>query len=155
MAKIDNQSVSKALENQGVKPENTANRQNKINKLVIGQAKGRMEVQGKEPGFHYAWINDYNLDEYLDMGFEHVTHSVKVGTKRIGAAAATSGDMAVFMPAGAGVTAYLLRIPQEFYDAAMKQYHKRVDESEESIRAQISNKGLQGTLEIARKPQSE
>lgn len=154
MAKVTN-NVIKALENEGVKPENTANRSNRTTRVPIGTARGRLEIHGKEPGFHYAIINDYNVDEALDQGFEFVTHNVKVGTRRIGVGKREDGSAAVWVPVGAGVTGYLMRIPQEFYDEDMKRYHKEiVDASEEGIRRQSDNNGLQGTVEIARKPQT-
>ena len=155
MAKV-NDGVIKALENEGSRPENTANKQNRAIRVPIGTARGRQEVNGKEPGFHYVWINDYNIDEAQDQGFEFVTHTVKVGTRRIGVGKREDGSMAVWMPVGAGVTGYLMRIPQEFYDEDMKKYHKTVvDATEDGIRRQSVNNGLQGTVEIARKPQSE
>lgn len=155
MAKV-NDGVIKALENEGSKPENTANRSNKTTRVPIGTARGRLEINGKEPGFHYAIINDYNVDEALDQGFEFVSHGVKVGTRRIGVGKREDGSAAVWVPVGAGVTGYLMRIPQEIYDEDMKKYHKNiVDGTEEGIRRQSVNNGLQGTIEIARKPQSE
>lgn len=151
MAKV-NDGVIKALENEGSKPENTANRSNKTTRVPIGTARGRLEITGKEPGFHYAIINDYNLDEAQDQGFEFVTHNVKVGTRRIGVGKREDGSSAVWVPVGAGVTGYLMRIPQELYDEDMARYHKEVvDPTEEGIRRQSVNNGLQGTVEIARK----
>lgn len=149
MAKTED--IKKQLELQGDKPENSANKQNRVQRVPIGQPRGRMTVEGKEPGFHYAWKHADMVDDALDQGFEFVTHNVKVGMRRIGAAKREDGSMAVAIPVGAGVTAYLMRIPQEYYDADMKEYHKSIDATEEGIRRQSGNNGLQGTVEIARK----
>lgn len=153
MAKVTTQEVAKKLDNEGVKPENTANRQNRTTRVPIGTPRGRLEIRGKEPGFHYSIINDYNIDEAVEQGFEFVTHSVQVGTRRIGISKREDGSSAVYFPVGGGVTGYLMRIPQELYDEDMKGYNKRVDSTEEGIRRQPNNNGLQGTVEIVRKPQ--
>lgn len=156
MAKVNTEEVAKKLDNEGIKPENTANRQNRSTRVPIGTPRGRLEIRGKEPGFHYAVINDYNVDEALEQGFEFVTHNVQVGTRRIGIGKREDGSAAVYFPVGAGVTGYLMRIPQELYDDDMKNYHKNfVDPTEDGIRRQSNNNGLQGTVEIARKPQIE
>ena len=155
MAHVKINEVAQALQQEGTSPQNKANKQNRKTRVPIGTARGRLEVHGKEPGFHYAWINDYNVDEALDQGFEFVDHDVKVGTRRIGVGKREDGSAAVWMPVGAGVTGFLMRIPQEFYDEDMKAYNRRVEESEEGIKRQTgNNNGLQGTVEIARKPQS-
>lgn len=151
MAKLND--IAKNLSERETAPENTDNRKNKNERIPIGAPRSRLDVKGKEPGFHYAFINDDEVDERLDQGFEFVTHKVKVGTRRIGATQTEDGSMCVSLPVGAGRTGYLMRIPQELYDQDMKSYHKSIDATEQGISKQSSSNGLQGTVEISRKSQ--
>lgn len=152
MAKHNLDDVTQKLVTEDETPQNKANRINRVDRVPIGTPRGRLEVRDKEPGFHYTVINDYNVDEALDQGFEFVTHPVRIGTRRIGVGRRDNGSAAVHIPVGGGVIGYLMRIPQEIYDDDMKKYHKNVvDSTEESIRSHSSKNSLQGTLEITRK----
>jgi hypothetical protein len=101
----------------------------------ITGSRALMEVRGKEPGFHYAWINDKDVPLRLDNGFEHVRHPVQVGSKRLDVGKVGTDEF-VCINAGGGVIAYLMRIPQEFYDEDMAREQQIVDEK---TAAQIGN----------------
>lgn len=113
------------------------NRSGKIDRVPIHGAKNILSVEGQEPGFHYCWVADapqhsYSyIDKFLRAGYEYVTHDVVVGDRRIDAAPGIGAKHSI--PGGNGVTLYLMRIPQEYYDADMGQFHKTIDEMENTM----------------------
>ncbi len=150
--KTTSSDIQKQLEQDTSKrPENTDNRHNRKERVPFGTPRGKLDVKGKEPGFHYAWVNEDKVDARLEEGFELVTHPVSVGTRNVSAATLSNGSICVTLPVGAGVTGFLMRIPQELYDQDVKYQNKIVDQTEETMRAQLKQNGLSGTLEIARK----
>lgn len=154
MANLGN--IQKTLEQESNKrPENSDNKLNRKTRVPFGTPRGKLDVRGKEAGFHYAWVNDEKVDARLEEGFEFVTHAVTVGTRNLAAAKTNNGSICVTLPVGAGVTGFLMRIPQEFYNEDMKLYNQRVDETEATMKKQVSNNGLTGSLEISRKTPSE
>lgn len=144
--------IQQALEQESNKrPENKDNRLNRKERVPFGTPRGKLDVAGKEPGFHYAWVNEDKVDARLEEGFEYVTHPVKVGTRNITAAKLDNGSICVTIPVGPGMTGFLMRIPQEFYDEDMKRYyHDVVDETEATMKKQLHQSGLSGTFEITK-----
>lgn len=109
-----------------------------------------LNVQGKEPGYEYRFVNDTDnrIAEMEDRGYEIVRDkSVKVGDKRV--ANPTADGTPVTITKG-GLTSYLMRIKKEWYleDQAAKQ--KMVDDVEASMKTEAAAQGLYGKLEITR-----
>lgn len=121
----------------------------RMERKPIGGVNYKLTVTGQEAGFHYAWINDDQVDERLDNGFEFVTHAVRVGTKHIDVSKMQGAK--IQRNVGGGVIAYLMRIPQEFYDADMRAQQGLVDQSEEQLAHDINSNGLNGSLQIGDK----
>lgn len=109
----------------------------------INGTRSLLEVRGKEPGYHYAWINDKDVPLRLDNSFEHVRHPVQVGTKRLDVGKVGT-EQFVSVAVGGGVIAYLMRIPQEFYDEDMDNEQLRVDEKTAAQIGNLSKEGLSG-----------
>lgn len=87
-------------------------------------ARNRLTVSGKDPNFVYRWINDQEdrVERAKEAGYELVPKSGHaVGDPR----AAEASPMGAFTSkaVGGGTTAYLMRIPKEYYeeDQAAKQ----------------------------------
>lgn len=144
--------IEKALKsNSNKRPENTDNRSNRKERIPISEARTKLNVTGKEPGFHYAWINDYNVDRALDGGYEYVEHAVSVGGRHVNRTTNTGNTSHVSTPVGAGVTAFLMRLPSELYIEDRSIEHNKVDQTEATMKRDGLNKGLQGTIEITSK----
>lgn len=106
----------------------------------------KLSIQGEEPGFHYAWINDENVGTAEDAGFEFVSHAVKIGNKHIDVSQMQGAK--VSRNVGGGVIAYLMRIPQEFYDEDMAEEQRvKVDAAEQAIFVDINSNGLVGKVQ--------
>lgn len=120
--------------------------QKKRERRPINGHKSILEVRGKEPGFHYAWIPEPEVYLRQENGFEHVRHAVTVGTKRIDVSASPTSHVTVKL--GAGLIGYLMRIPQEWYDEDMAQSQEHVNEQERARIRESSSDGLQGSIRV-------
>ena len=144
--------IEKSLKQENKRAEATSNRENKRERVPIGEPRGRLNVEGQEPGFHYAFINDYNVDHAQDSGYEFVTHNVKIGMRHVNRPSNADNSYKVSVPVGGGTIAFLMRIPQEFYDEDMKRLNARVDMTEQSMRKQSGSNGLEGKVSISNNP---
>jgi hypothetical protein len=105
----------------------------------------KLSLTGEEPGFHYAWINDDNTGTALDAGYEFVSHDIKVGNKHIDISSMQGAKIS--RNVGGGVIAYLMRVPQEWYDEDMAaEQREKVDAKEQQIFVENNSNGLTGTL---------
>lgn len=126
------------------------NRSVREQRVPINGNRSVLDVSGKEDGFHYCWVNDYNVDKFLDAYYEYVTHAVTVGHTKIDAASAAGAK--VSKKVGNGVTALLMRIPAEYYTEDIKAMNQKVDSLEGAMRENLNHNkdGLTGKVEIAR-----
>jgi hypothetical protein len=106
-----------------------------------------LEVKGKEPGFHYAWIGEDRVYAAQSGGFEHVRHAVQVGDERIDVSRMPT-DSFVSRNVGGMKIAYLMRIPQEDYDAEMNDLQEDVNAQERARVRDSSSDGLSGTIKV-------
>jgi hypothetical protein len=77
-------------------------------------------------GFHGHWFNDTpgRVDRAKEAGYEHVKDKEGKNVSRVVGTA----------EGGGALTAYLLEIPEEWYQADMKAEQDHVNEKEEMIR---------------------
>lgn len=124
------------------------NRSERPNRVPINGFRDRLAVDGKEVGWHYCWVNDYEVDRYLAGLYEYVTHAVTVGHKRIDAGSGTGSNVSI--PVGNGVTAYLMRIPQEIHEEDQRNMDAEVSEREDTMREELNSKkdGRYGSVDI-------
>lgn len=128
---------------------NQATLKAKRERAPVTGSRALLEVRGKEPGFHYAWINDDYVDARRDQGFEHVRHPVQVGSRRIDVSSQATAF--VSRNVGKGVIAYLMRIPEDFYNEDMAAEQREVDERTAAQINNLNKDGLTGgTVKISR-----
>jgi hypothetical protein len=120
--------------------------QKRRERLPINGHRTILEVRGKEPGFHYAWILEEEVSLRMDNGFEHVRHPVEVGHKRIDVS--NMAGSYVTRNLGGGKMGYLMRIPQEFYDEDMAAEQEIVNEQERARVRDSSSDGLTGSIRV-------
>lgn len=105
----------------------------------------KLAITGEEPGFHYAWINDELTGTALDAGYEFVSHNIKVGNKHINVSELQGAKIS--RNVGGGVIAYLMRVPQEWYDEDMEaEQREKVDAKEAQIFVDNNSNGLTGAI---------
>lgn len=114
-------------------------------KRVPVGSRNRLAVTGKSDEFEYRIVNDSNGDgqriaQFKQAGYEFAPDA-SVSTERI---AASSEGSVKSIPVGGGTTAYLMRIPKEYYleDQANKQAH--IDETERSMKQEVDDSGYRG-----------
>jgi hypothetical protein len=109
----------------------------------------KLQLTGEEPGFHYAWINEDNVGTAEDAGYEFVSHAIKVGNRHIDVSQMQGSK--VSRNVGNQVIAYLMRVPQEWYDADMAEEQRlKVDAAEAQVFVDSNSNGLHGTLKTGR-----
>lgn len=100
------------------------------NRSVLG-------VKGKEPGYVYRIVNDVGdrIATFQEQGYEVVTDaSVTIGDRRVGKA--TQDGSPVTVSVGQGITGYLMRQKQEFYDEDQAYKEQKLQELEQSMQKQ-------------------
>ncbi len=128
----------------------TLNRSERPQRVPINGSRDKLSVRGQQPGWHYCWVNEDRVERYLAGGYEFVSHEVHVGDRKIDQASMIGGKVA--MAVGNGLTGYLMRCPQEYFDEEMKLTNDRTDETEQSLRKDL-NRGdgeYIGKVEIGR-----
>ena len=116
-------------------------------------SRNRLTVAGKDPGYAYRWVVDYDgtgdrLTEFKDAGYEFVPSGLHgVGDKRIDVGDALGSVESKIM--GNGQKGYLMRINKEWYEADKKEKAARVDATEQGLKTPSG--GFDGTLSIGDK----
>jgi hypothetical protein len=106
------------------------NRSERPTRSPINGSRDILNVRGQEEGFHYCWVNEDNVDRYLDSDYEFVTHEVIVGDKKIEAAAMGSKHSKAV---GNGVTAYLLRCPNDIFEDELRSVAEKTNQVESTL----------------------
>ena len=109
-----------------------------------------LTVEGIRDGFHACWVNEDQVDRYLDIGYDFVRNEVMVGSRRLGAVAdaARPGDSTISRNVGGGVVAYLMEVPNELYEAIIKYNSNLASEQEEGAFGLARQSGLKETTPI-------
>lgn len=111
--------------------------------------RGPLAVRGKESGFHYRFVNDFddNVLSFKEGGYEVVQDKdVSIGDKRVNT---PSIDGSVkHISVGGGMKAVLMRIPQNLYDEDQQIKEARIKEQELAIKKEVLNTG--GKFELTR-----
>jgi hypothetical protein len=109
----------------------------RIKKRVPIGYRNLLTVEGKEEDFEYRWVNDEDgrPERFEEVGYERVTHDVRVGDSVAGRASQLGS--VVSRPVGGGKQAVLMRIPKEWYDEDQKAKQKRVEQSENAMKRNI------------------
>lgn len=119
----------------------------KRERTPLNGSRALLEVRGKEEGYHYAFINEENVYAALLADYEHVRHPVEVGSKRIDVSK-LSMDSYVVINVGKGVKAFLMRQPQEFYDADQAADQVKADEQMRARLGDFNKDGLSGSIDV-------
>lgn len=96
-----------------------------------------LSVEGKEEGWHYCWVNEDKVPRYEQASYEFVTHDVKIGDRKVNTASQLGGK--VSLAVGNQLTAYLMRVPQEYYEEDMAVQQAEVDELESGMKSSLNS----------------
>lgn len=122
------------------------NRAGRPARLPITGLRNKLTVEGKEPGFHYAWIRDDFIGRAERAWYEYVTHDVIVGD---GQMTAIGGKISI--PGGNGVTLFLMRVPEEYYQQDMDEQQKDIEAKEADMYRNLNSgkDGQYGKVDVA------
>lgn len=103
-----------------------------------------LSVDGKEDGFVYRWVNDIDnrIQRFQQGGYELVDHDVEVGQRTVDNPGKYGS--VVSKDVGKGRTAYLMRIPEEFYKEDQQAKQREVKRTEDDMKRTL-NSGRDGT----------
>lgn len=115
-------------------------------RIPVSGNKNVMTVADRDPNYMYRWVNDNRdgrIDRFKQGGYEFVEkNDHEVGDRT--AETSTGATSLVTKMVGKDVTAYLMRIPMEFYEEDQEAKIKAIAESEEDMKRQL-NSGTNGT----------
>lgn len=138
------------MSQQEVTPQTpVAKRTGRPSRVPINGYRDVLKVEGQEPGWHYAWITDENVNRMEDAGFVFVEHDVVVGNRKVNAASQIGAKVSI--PGGNGVTLFLMRCEEDIFDEEMALIQKDVDARERAL-LNVSSKeeGRYGSVKISR-----
>jgi hypothetical protein len=111
--------------------------------------RGPLAVRGKEPGFVYRFVNDYddNVLSYKEGGYEIVQDKdVSIGDKRVNVPGMEGSVKHISV--GGGMKAVLMRIPEDLYEQDQAIKEDRIRAQELAIKKEVLNGN--GKFEITR-----
>jgi hypothetical protein len=117
---------------------NKLNTSERPHRVPINGLRDKMSVEGQEPGWHYCWVNDYNVPKYEGAGYVFVTHEVTVGSKHVNVGVPIGEKVSFFV--GNGTTAYLMRLQDEYFIEDEAHVQGEVDEREAAMKANLNSK---------------
>lgn len=102
-----------------------------------------LTIEGAEAGFVYRWINDLDnrIGRALQAGYEFVEDVTKVGEKTVDFDPRQNNETCTSKGVGKGVTAYLMRIPKEWYDQDQAEKQAAINAGEEDMYRQLNQSG--------------
>lgn len=114
--------------------------ENRPERQPISGIKNLLNVTGIRPGFHACWVNEPNVPAYQAAGYNFVENDVSFGATHVQQANPHGARYAKNV--GLGMTAYLMEIPNEYYEADRKREADEIAATEASIRRNAMAEGL-------------
>lgn len=116
------------------------------------QPRDLLTVKHKKEGMVYRWFNDVEnrVEKAKRAGWEIVTNEdLRIGERSVDEST-HSGTGPISKKVGLGVVAYLMQIPQEYYEEDQASKQAEITEKEATMRSDALSERY-GKLEIGRK----
>jgi hypothetical protein len=125
------------------------NRSERPKRVPINGLRDKLTVVGQEEGWHYCWVNEDKVPRFTAANYEFVTHECVIGDRKVDNNTAIGGKHS--MNVGNGVTAYLMRCPQEEFDEDRATELAEIKAREDAMKRELnsSSDGRYGKVEIA------
>ena len=128
-------------------------RANRPNRVSIHGPRDVLTAKGQEPGWHYCWVNDIinsngqsNVEMYINGGYKFVIEDVIVDEAKVDNPSQIGSK--VSKNVGNGMTAFLMRIPEEWHLEDMVEQEKRTRDSEDGLIPNKDDSSFYGKLSI-------
>lgn len=109
-------------------------------RVPLNGIKNILNVKGIRPGYHPCWVNEENVPAYLDAGYTFVENDVSFGSYHVDQANPHGARYA--RNVGLGTIAYLMEIPQEYYDEDRAKEEEMLLEQEAALKRDGQSQGL-------------
>lgn len=127
-------------------------------RIPLHESRDKMTVKGiNMPNYVLRHVNDgmpndpYRIQRFLDAGWMFVRKNSTSGECELGdrtVNSAESDSSLVTLKAGNGITTYLMAIHKDFYDEDFAAKQRKVDATEESMKAAGKQEGRYGSVTI-------
>ena len=124
-------------------------------RIPMSGSRKRMHIaaEDQDPNFHYAWINDQRdlLFRAKRGGYEHVTVEEMPQWGIADVDSANAASSLVSMKVNADTTAYLMKLPMEYYLADRAEMEALVEGRESDMKKELNsgNNGTYGDVKIS------
>lgn len=118
-------------------------------RAAINGTRNVLTIQGKDPNYVYRIVNDSGdrINQMKEIGYEIVTDKgVKVGDRRV--ANPTQEGAPVKVSVGGGLSAYVMRIPKEFYQEDQDAKMRHIAELESSMKKEARDSADYGKITV-------
>ena len=124
------------------------NRSERPKRVPINGLRDILKVVGQEEGWHYCWVNEDRVPRFQAALYDFVTHPCIIGDRKVDEC--TTPGSGHTKPVGNGVTAYLMRCPQEDFEAEEAQHMSEVKAREDAMKRALNTPtdGRYGKVEI-------
>lgn len=122
------------------RPTRGVSRAERVNRVPINGIRDVLAVRGIREGFHPCWVNEPLVPRYFEAGYTFVDYDVTFGSQHVNQGNTIGARYA--RDVGKGMTAYLMEIPQEWYDADREEEQAQVDAIEGQIKPSSYRDGL-------------
>lgn len=127
------------------RPARGETRAERPQRVPINGERDILAVKGVKEGMHAVWVNESNVPRFKDAGYTFVDYDVSFGSYDVHQGNVFGARHA--RNVGNGTIAFLMEIPQEWYDQDRKAEEDALKASEGSMYAEARDKGLDhGTL---------
>lgn len=118
-------------------------------RVPINGARDKLTVKGIPDEYHACWVNEYNVNRYLEAGYGFWTGSTVVGDNHVDSNTGMTTSH-ISKQVGNGLTAHLMVIPKEFYEADQKELSDEISAKEAALfRSQKNAEGRYGNIEVS------
>ena len=116
-------------------------------RIPINGGSDILTVVGIRPGYVACWVNEKNVNRYLDAGYTFVENDVSFGTHHVNQANPHGARYA--RNVGREVIAYLMELPKEYWEQDREREAAEIDAVENSMKSEARGQGLDhGDLSI-------
>lgn len=117
-------------------------------RVPINGGRDILTVKGIPDDLHPCWVNDYNVERYLEAGYSFWNGKAIVGDNKVDNASSLT-DSVISKAVGNGVTAFVMVIPKELYDEDQKVMAQEIKEQEAILfRQQKQGEGRYGDIKV-------
>lgn len=117
-------------------------------RVPINGGRDILTVKGIPEDLHPCWVNDYNVERYLEAGYSFWNGKAIVGDNKVDNASSLT-DSVISKAVGNNVTAFVMVIPKELYDEDQKAMAQEIKEKEAILfRQQKQGEGRYGDIKV-------